>query len=188
MKPYKTIDPKNHLNWTLRDDMPELFQHHIQRSKTDTRYLNSFRNQTDIINYLREDKESTTQYGKKYWKQNDWCLYRLQMVFEKNQEQVDFCDNVFNFETYYIEESDIYTEEHMDNAWEKVEPGYIKRKKERVEHTRIEIEECRKTGVLYPWLSPDEVWTKKELMQMENETEIREIKTRILKTSQLELF
>tara|TARA_R100000988_G_C3997926_1_gene166978 strand:- start:753 stop:1313 length:561 start_codon:yes stop_codon:yes gene_type:complete len=183
-KPYKKLDPENHLNWLLRTDIPELYQHHLQRSKTDDRYINSFRSQTDIIEYLTEDKNESIQYGKKYWKQNDWCLYRLQMVYENNKEEVNLCDKVFEEESYYTEQDDIYTEEHMNNAWEKVETGYIERKKARLETKRKEIQECRETGILFQWLSPDEVWTKEELIEMGNKQE----KTESQPELQLSLF
>tara|TARA_R100001443_G_scaffold112237_3_gene125646 strand:- start:1707 stop:2267 length:561 start_codon:yes stop_codon:yes gene_type:complete len=183
-KPHKNLDPKNHLNWLTRTDIPELYEHHMERSITDSRYINNFRNQDDIMQYLREDKKESIQYGKKYWVQNDWCLYRLQMVYENNIEEVNLCNKVFKEESYYVEHADIYTEEHMDNAWEKVETGYIKRKKERLEIKRKQIQDCRKTGILYPWLSPEEVWTEEELIEIDNKKE----KTESQPELQLSLF
>jgi len=183
-KPHKNLDPKNHLNWLKRTDIPELYEHHMERSMTDNRYINNFRNQDDIMEYLREDKKESIQFEKKYWVQNDWCLYRLQMIYENNIEEVNLCNKVFKEKSYYIEQADIYTEEHMDNAWEKVETGYIKRKKERLEIKRKQIQDCRETGILYPWLSPEEVWTEEELIEIDNKKE----KTESQPELQLSLF
>tara|TARA_R100000734_G_C3264882_1_gene62481 strand:+ start:179 stop:685 length:507 start_codon:yes stop_codon:yes gene_type:complete len=76
--PYETIDPENHLNWLCAPEYKT--RTHIQRSKTDKRYLNNFcdTNGTSIEQYYEEEKqvkaEGGTTYGEKYWVQNDYCL------------------------------------------------------------------------------------------------------------------
>jgi len=100
--PYETIDPENHLNWVKAPEYKT--RTHIQRSKTDKRYLNNFNYShidsdcpecPSIEQYYKEEKqikaEGGTTYGEKYWVQNDYCLaywYARSLAEIKLQKQL----------------------------------------------------------------------------------------------------
>lgn len=73
---YKTTDKDNHLNWLCADST----QHrpHLQRSKSDARYINNFDTTQHIEEFYKDEAEAHAQglptYGEKYWVQNDFCL------------------------------------------------------------------------------------------------------------------
>jgi len=85
--PYETIDTENHLNWLLSTEYKT--RTHIQRSKTDKRYLNNFSSANySIAQYYEEEKQVKAEggktYGEKYWVQNDFCL-----AYWHERQQVD---------------------------------------------------------------------------------------------------
>ena len=100
--PFETIDPENHLNWLLATEYKT--RTHIQRSKTDKRYLNNFSGshidsdcpeEPSIEKYYEEERQIKAEggktYGEKYWVQNDFCLaywYERQQVDKRLRNQL----------------------------------------------------------------------------------------------------